>query len=266
MPETFRPALQNKEGAHLRQRPPLQPGQSVEGQFDVFHPGEGNFYRHMPNDSMGTLPEHFVRNPDAPRLPLHPRGSFDSVISAETSGENSVYYPRRVESIMGEEDRRKYMVAQTSQREAGGAYLTQNIYNPAAAIYIDQNSGNSSQESMVSAVSSVGYHGSGYPRPSSSGQLSNIGQAVTSIGQIAVPEPAQHRHTMTRATYNHTHSSPLARGSIIQSSTSGSNDDGDVEVFPLPPPLQESSAQEPPPSPSQSSTRKKLQKKKKPSP
>ena len=42
------------------------------------------------------------------------RDSFDSAISAQT-GNVSVYMPRRVESIMGDEDRRKYELAHASQ-------------------------------------------------------------------------------------------------------------------------------------------------------
>lgn len=47
---------------------------------------------------------------------LQHRDSFDSTFSAHTTGANSmsVYMPRRVESIMGEEDRRKYELAQAS--------------------------------------------------------------------------------------------------------------------------------------------------------
>ncbi|KAK3338369.1 chitin synthase-domain-containing protein [Neurospora tetraspora] len=47
---------------------------------------------------------------------LQYRDSFDSTFSAHTTGGNSmsVYMPRRVESIMGEEDRRKYELAQAS--------------------------------------------------------------------------------------------------------------------------------------------------------
>ncbi|KAK3491672.1 chitin synthase-domain-containing protein [Neurospora crassa] len=47
---------------------------------------------------------------------LQHRDSFDSTFSAHTTGGNSmsVYMPRRVESIMGEEDRRKYELAQAS--------------------------------------------------------------------------------------------------------------------------------------------------------
>jgi chitin synthase len=56
-----------------------------------------------------------------PRIPLHPRDSFDSFLS-NTTGINSVYMPRRVESIMGDEDRKKYFYAQQAQRESSTSY------------------------------------------------------------------------------------------------------------------------------------------------
>jgi len=52
------------------------------------------------------------------------RDSFDSYVSGFT-GTNSVYMPRRVESIMGDEDRKKYEIAQASQKAPGGASYTQ---------------------------------------------------------------------------------------------------------------------------------------------
>jgi chitin synthase len=58
-----------------------------------------------------------------PRNAMPSRDSLDSLVSAQTSN-NSVYNPRRVESIMGEEDRKKYAIAQESQRAAGSAYMT----------------------------------------------------------------------------------------------------------------------------------------------
>jgi chitin synthase len=44
------------------------------------------------------------------------RDSFDSTFSAHTTGILSVYMPQRVESIMGDEDRRKYELAQASSQ------------------------------------------------------------------------------------------------------------------------------------------------------
>jgi chitin synthase len=46
------------------------------------------------------------------RLALQHRDSWESFL---TTGNNSVYLPRRVESIMGDEDRKKYELAQANQ-------------------------------------------------------------------------------------------------------------------------------------------------------
>ena len=123
VPETFKPAVRAQ---HPEKRPgpvPLQPMDYLEGRFAPAERLPGGWYQAY-NDSGLTLPNMLPRNPDAPRIPLHPRDSFDSfVTSASTS--NSVYMPRRVESIMGDEDRKKYYFAQQAQREPGGAYMNE---------------------------------------------------------------------------------------------------------------------------------------------
>lgn len=124
VPETFKPAVEarhpEKQGAHI----PLQPSDHLEGRFAPAERLPGGWYVHN-NDSGLTLPNMMPRNPNAPHIPLHPRASFDSFITSASAG-NSIYMPRRVESIMGDEDRRKYFFAQQAQREPGGAYLTGN--------------------------------------------------------------------------------------------------------------------------------------------
>ena len=123
VPETFKPAVRAQ---HPEKRPgpvPLQPMDYLEGRFAPAERLPGGWYQPY-NDSGLTLPNMLPRNPDAPHIPLHPRDSFDSfVTSASTS--NSVYMPRRVESIMGDEDRKKYFFAQQAQREPGGAYMNE---------------------------------------------------------------------------------------------------------------------------------------------
>ncbi|MCJ1351929.1 MAG: hypothetical protein MMC33_001913 [Icmadophila ericetorum] len=121
VPETFKPAI---EARHPEKRPqsiPLQPSDHLEGRFAQAEQLPGGWYLQN-NDSGLTLPNMLPRNPDAPHIPLHPRLSTDS-LNSMGSGFNSVYMPRRVESIMGDEDRRKYMVAQQAQLEAGGVYM-----------------------------------------------------------------------------------------------------------------------------------------------
>ncbi len=121
VPETFKPAVEARHPNHPLGNIPLQPSDHIEGRFAQAERLPGGWYLQN-NDSGLTLPNTLPRNPNAPHIPLHPRDSFDSFITS-ASANNSVYMPRRVESIMGDEDRRKYFFAQQSQREPGGAYM-----------------------------------------------------------------------------------------------------------------------------------------------
>lgn len=121
VPETFKPALGARNTEKIAGNIPLQPSDHIEGRFAPAERLPGGWYIQN-NDSGLTLPSMLPRNPDAPHIPLHPRASFDSVVTSASIG-NSVYMPRRVESIMGDEDRRKYYFAQQAQQEPGGAYL-----------------------------------------------------------------------------------------------------------------------------------------------
>ena len=114
VPETFKRAASVKRP---NQGIPLQPSEHIEGRFTQAERLPGGWYM-QGNDSGLTLPNMLSRNPDAPHLPLHPRASFDSFMTQDTNF-NSVYLPRRVESIMGDEDQRKYTFAQQAQRESG---------------------------------------------------------------------------------------------------------------------------------------------------
>ncbi|TGZ83271.1 hypothetical protein EX30DRAFT_152079 [Ascodesmis nigricans] len=224
IPETFRPAIQNKEGDRLQDHPPLMPGESVEGRFAVSDMAPGNFYHQFSNGSLGTLPGHFSRNPNAPQLPLHPdpRSSFDSITSTDTSAQSSLY-PKRVESIMGPEDRKKYRMAQASQREAGGAYLTQNMYS-SSDMYGNKDGGNSSQESIASIASNVGYYA-----PNRAGSSSSLSRPASPSSPVpSIPEPVLQRPIVSRAAHGYPHSSPLARVTMAQSSTTSGSVDGDA--------------------------------------
>ena len=121
VPETFKRAAsvrhpEKKEPASI----PLQPSDRVEGRFAPAERLPGGWYMQN-NDSGLTIPNTVPRNRAVPGIPLHPRDSFDS-FTTSASASNSVYMPRRVESIMGDEDRSKYFYAQQAQREQGGIY------------------------------------------------------------------------------------------------------------------------------------------------
>ncbi|KAH8659147.1 BcCHSVII, class VII chitin synthase [Tricladium varicosporioides] len=120
VPETFKPAAEAQHNQVVRAGVPLQPPDRVEGRFTAAERLPGGWYQQA-NDSM--VSQAVGVGMSGGRLPIHPRESFDSNYSAQTNM-NSVYMPRRVESIMGEEDRKKYAMAQASQRVAGGAYMT----------------------------------------------------------------------------------------------------------------------------------------------
>ncbi|KXX82126.1 Chitin synthase D [Madurella mycetomatis] len=128
VPESFIPAAQERKelarsgkddhkrsgGGVSRSRSILQPPDRVVGKFAAPERTPSGWYQH-PDDSVasiGVLQGSF--HPNGAKRTAQRRDSFDSTFSAYT-GNLSVYMPQRVESIMGEEDRRKYELAQTSQ-------------------------------------------------------------------------------------------------------------------------------------------------------
>ncbi|KAL8806256.1 MAG: hypothetical protein Q9200_005104 [Gallowayella weberi] len=172
VPETFKPAV---EARHPEKRPgaiPLQPSEHLEGRFAPAERLPGGWYMQN-NDSGLTLPNMLPRDPNAPRIPLHPRDSMDSFITAASAG-NSVYMPRRVESIMGEEDRRKYFFAQQAQREPGGHYMDNGAHGHHGQVYEVSDDGkgdwNESVESLGSENAHHGqHHGPDYLHPYNAG-------------------------------------------------------------------------------------------------
>lgn len=129
VPESFIPAAREREelgmagkeekktsgGGVTRSRSILQPPDHVVGMFAAPERTASGWYQH-PDDSMASIgagPSSFYAGGGKAGT-LHRQGSFDSSYSALT-GSVSVYMPQRVESLMGEEDRRKYELAQASQ-------------------------------------------------------------------------------------------------------------------------------------------------------
>lgn len=104
--DTFRAACD------VRAAVPIHPSDRVEGRFaaEGAHPHDSYYF--CRDDSGVTLAQLM---PQTPRLSLHPRDSFDSVFTAG-SGTTSICLPRRVESIMGEEDQRKLYFARQAQQ------------------------------------------------------------------------------------------------------------------------------------------------------
>ncbi|KAK2027674.1 class VII chitin synthase [Colletotrichum zoysiae] len=116
VPETFIPAaVARKEsiaggkammGPMGRKHSVVQPPPNIEGRFAAREKTASGFYVNADDSRVA------VNGSSA--WGMQSRDSFDSMVSAQTAG-NSVYVPRRVESIMGDEDRKKYELAQQSQ-------------------------------------------------------------------------------------------------------------------------------------------------------
>jgi len=120
VPETFKPAAEARHPTKVVGTVPLLPSDHLEGRFAAAEQLPGGWYEQR-NDSGFLLPNML---PGAPLLPPQRRNSFDSVDTTGSPFNYSVYMPRRVESIMGDEDRAKYLIAQQAQQEPRGAYLS----------------------------------------------------------------------------------------------------------------------------------------------
>lgn len=120
VPETFKPAIEAKKHKELTHAP-LQPSDKIEGRFAPAEQLANGWYKQS-NDSGLTLPNTLPRNHNVPHVGLHPRASFDSTFTDESSAPNSMYIPRRVESIVDPEDARMYHKRQAAQKPAGGAF------------------------------------------------------------------------------------------------------------------------------------------------
>ncbi len=123
VPESFIPAAEERQEIASkktkaktglgRSKSVLQPPDKVMGKFAAPERTPSGWYQH-PDDSMASVSVLAGSSHAGGRRPLQHRDSFESSYSGHT-GNFSVYLPRRVESIMGDEDRRKYELAQASQ-------------------------------------------------------------------------------------------------------------------------------------------------------
>jgi chitin synthase len=119
VPETFKSATEARN--ITRQKTiTLLPPDRVEGRFTAAEKLPGGFYEQV-NDSLTIVGGGAFRGRS--HNGLHSRDSLDSAASVQTSN-NSIYTPRRVESIIGEEDRNAYAMAQANQKAAVGAYMS----------------------------------------------------------------------------------------------------------------------------------------------
>ncbi|KAJ9131157.1 Chitin synthase D [Pleurostoma richardsiae] len=153
---------------------------------------------------------------------LHHRDSSDSFLSAQTAG-NSVYMPRRVESIMGEEDRRKYELAQSSQMN----HFLENSrhFPPQGHIYEVSNAESGRTGSADAGERADG----GYSRPShhrfdSSDTMASRSSSLDSVSQLPSGEQIRAARQSLQVPANahgagRAGRSPLGRASLVRYSS-----------------------------------------------
>ena len=234
VPETFKPAIEARHPEKQVGAVPIQPSDHLEGRFASAQRLPGGWYMQN-NDSGLTLPNMLPRDPNAPRIPLHPRDSMDSFMSG-ASASNSVYMPRRVESIMGDEDRRKYYFAQQAQREPGGAYTQVPQQGHVYEVGDDDPKGNwnDSVESLGSEYAPTPTHG-GIDSPGSRSpnfrptHPSTLSTELGSMAQndLTVPDASHERPSSATRHPIRTARSPLGRMPLTRTPT---GDEAGIEM------------------------------------
>lgn len=124
VPESFKPALEARRAAAAarpetmpssdvrRTRSIIRPPDKIDGKFSARRKTAAGIYAH-PDESIASidleagLPHSRGRH--------HDQWESGSRISIESTMSDTIIMPRRVESFMGEEDRRKYEIAQRAQ-------------------------------------------------------------------------------------------------------------------------------------------------------
>lgn len=205
VPETFKPAVEAQNNQLTTATIPLQPPEKIEGRFTAPERLPGGWYQQA-NDSMVSMAYGGMGGGSTSRPQLHPRSSFGSDVSGATSN-NSVYMPRRVESIMGEEDRKKYAMAQASQRVAGGAYMTGAMGSQSGQVY-ELSEAEYKKGGWEQSIESLGSYADGRVSPEESGPPS---------GALTLPATASGGQSKRSGR------SPLARVSLVRN---GSEEDG----------------------------------------
>lgn len=126
VPETFIPATEvqrqmsrGKESLKgngiQRSKSKVLPPEKIEGKFAAPEKKANGFYAYPEESTYSFFNTQGAGASPYGTTPLNYAHSRESVDSFLTTGNNSVYIPRRVESIMGDEDRKKYEMAQASQ-------------------------------------------------------------------------------------------------------------------------------------------------------
>ena len=113
VPETFKPAVEAVTRRKSIKNKTVLPSDELDGRFAAAELMPGGWYKQN-DDSQLTMPEMGSQT-----HPAFHRSSLDSIFTTTSAG-NSVYMPRRVESIVAPDDASIYHRAQATQRPAGG--------------------------------------------------------------------------------------------------------------------------------------------------
>ena len=258
VPETFKPTLEAVRH-RIPHRAPLLPAGHLEGRFAPAEEMAGGWYRQ--NNDSGVLNADMTPRFTEEGL-MHFRGprreSTDSLYST-----NSVYMPRRVESIFGLDDAMAYHDQQARQRPAGGAYFeagnVQGERQVPAFINepLPQKDGYATSVRSFDSDSSVSLHFSVPHRPTNIGtrglDTTSPSTAYAPSRQTSQPESnhSAHRPNLTvpsmpsvahrstarhsqlpQSSLNRTGKSPLARKSFTHLATdyAGSASGEDIEL------------------------------------
>ncbi|KAJ4205108.1 hypothetical protein NW767_003899 [Fusarium falciforme] len=124
VPETFRAAHEARRAASKgesaatsslgRSRSVVRPPDKIDGKFSARQKTASGTYLHP--DELGASADD-IESGTYTRPQLRERDSFDSIVSSGSIG-FGVCTPRRMKLLMGEEDRRKYEIAQQMQTQA----------------------------------------------------------------------------------------------------------------------------------------------------
>ena len=249
VPETFRPAL---DAARYRMphQAPLMPSGHLEGKFKAAQEVAGGWFVQT-NDSGVLHPDMAPRRvEEGPMYIRSPRRDTWNSSHSSSSTANSLYTPRRVESIFGPGDAVAYHDRQGQQRPAGGAHFEIRTTEPLAPSFGVGQVGekNDYAESIRSfeSGSSVSLHFSVPSRPPI--EFTSPGGTSQPRGRSSRPSDApaaQHQHTRsaeshlappdpthqrigrfthhTQLSLTRTGRSPLARKSFTRLATDDAN-------------------------------------------
>ncbi|POS86870.1 Nucleotide-diphospho-sugar transferase, partial [Erysiphe pulchra] len=210
VPETFKQANDGQRQAS-RTGMHLLPPDRIQGRFAAPEMLPGGWYEQGNDSVVSSSPAGAV---GVSRPPMYHRDSFDSNFSAGTI--TSVYLPRRVESIMGEEDRKKYAIAQANQVRTNPNPI--GSYYPYGQVYeISENDiNNGTYKDSVESLQSDSY---GYHRSHSANSMRSLepyGEAAEDLLSPANPSSLS-LPPSAASTYNKKGGrSPLARQSLVR--------------------------------------------------